>query len=110
MAKSLDFNLLKKRYLTVKLADEEQTVLMIGTPTKSVLDSFIALRDTISDETVGDEAIEELYDICAKIMSRNKAGKVITREKLEDVFDFEDVIIFIRAYTDFINEVSNSKN
>ncbi len=110
MAKSLDFNLLKKRYLTVKLADEEQTVLMISTPTKSVLDSFIALRDTISDETVGDEAIEELYDICAKIMSRNKAGKVITREKLEDVFDFEDVIIFIRAYTDFINEVSNSKN
>lgn len=110
MAKSLDFNLLKKRYLTVKLADEEQTVLMISTPTKSVLDSFIALRDTISDETVGDEAIEELYDICAKIMSRNKTGKVITREKLEDVFDFEDVIIFIRAYTDFINEVSNSKN
>lgn len=108
MSKTLDFNKLKKKYMTVTLLDG--TVLMITTPTKSVLDSFLTMRDTLSDDNMSDDAIDELYEICAKIMSRNKAGVVITKERVQDIFDFEDIIIFIRAYTEFIHEVSNAKN
>lgn len=110
MAKSLDFNALKKQYLTVTLPDENRTKLLITTPTKKVLDSFISIKDSLSDEAMQEEAVNELYEIVAKIMSHNKAGIKITRERIDDMFDFEDVIIFIRAYTDFIGEVTSSKN
>lgn len=110
MAKTLDFNRLKKRYITVNLPDENNTTLMIGSPTKAVLDSFLNLKDALTAESMGDEAIDELYHICARIMSRNKAGIVITQEQLEELFDFEDILFFIREYTEFISELSNSKN
>lgn len=108
MSKSLDFTKLKKQYMTVTLADN--TVLMIGTPTKAVLDEFLGLKDSLTAEGVGDEAIDELYAICAKIMSHNKTGVKIGVERVHELFDFEDIIIFIRAYSEFISEVSNAKN
>lgn len=110
MSKSLDFNKLKKQYLTVTLADEDKTVLMISTPTKNILDDFLAMTESLKDENIGEEAIDELYNIVAKILSRNKGGIEITPNKVKNTMDFEDVIIFIRAYTDFISEVSGSKN
>lgn len=109
MARSLDFNSMKKKYLTVTLADEANTVLMVGTPTKAVLDRLLSMKDSLGDELT-DDAIEELFDICARIMSRNKTGRVITKETVEELFDFEDIIVFIRAYTEFISEVSSAKN
>lgn len=110
MAKTLDFNSLKKRYLTVKLADEKNTVLMIGTPTKAVLDSFLGMKDSLSADNLDDEAIEELYDIVARVMSHNKTGVRFSKEDVASMFDFEDILVFIRAYTDFIGEVASSKN
>ena len=110
MSKTLNFNNLKKRYLTVTLPDEAQSVLMIGTPTKAIFDELLNMKDALEGESVTDDAINDLYEICAKIMSRNKTGRVITMETVQNLFDFEDIIIFVRAYTEFINEVSNSKN
>ena len=110
MAKSLDFNALKKQYFPVTLNDENKTKLLITTPTKKVLDDFIAMKDYLDGENVGDEAINELYEIVARIMSHNKGGVKVSKEKVEELLDFEDVIVFIRAYTDFIAEVTNSKN
>ena len=110
MAKTLDFTALKKQDLTVKLPDEKKTTLLIYTPTKAILDSFLSLKDNLSDATIGDEAIEELYEIVAKIMSCNKGGVKVAKEEIEELFDFEDVIVFIKAYTDFISEVTSSKN
>lgn len=110
MAKALDFNTLKKQYLTVTLADENKTKLMITTPTKKVLDSFVSIKDSLDLEEMGETAIDELYGIVALVMSHNKTGVKITKEKIEEIMDFEDVIVFIQAYTDFISEVTNSKN
>lgn len=110
MAKTLDFNSLKKRYLTVKLADEKNTVLMIGTPTKAVLNSFLSMKDNLTADNLGDEAVDELYDIVTRVMNYNKGGIKITKEKVEDMFDYEDLLVFINAYSDFIGEVASSKN
>lgn len=110
MSKTLNFNNLKKRYLTVTLPDEDQSVLMIGTPTKTIFDELLNMKDALEGASVTDDAINDLYEICAKIMSRNKTGRVITMETVQDLFDFEDIIIFVRAYTEFINEVSSAKN
>jgi hypothetical protein len=113
MAKSLNFNNLKKQYLSVTLADEKNTTLLIGTPTKKLMDDLTLLQsnlEAIEEDSGNTESFDELYTVCAKIMSRNKAGVIITKEKLEDIFDFEDVVIFFNAYMEFISEVTGSKN
>ena len=112
MAKPLNFNSLKKKYLTVTLPNDNRTVLMIGTPTKAILDEFLSLQDSIEDLSgnMQGETLDLFYDICSKIMSRNKAGIDISREFVSEIFDFEDVIVFIQAYTEFIQEISNAKN
>ena len=109
MAKPLDFNKIKKRYFTVTLADENNTTLMISTPTKEVMDEFISMKDYLEGNT-GEDVIDALYELCAKIMSRNKGGIKVTKEALESMLDFDDIVIFIKAYTDFISELTNSKN
>jgi hypothetical protein len=86
---------------------------MIGTPTKSVLDKLDELQTILTSVAEGEaenNVINDLYDTCAKVMSRNKAGITITGEYLADVLDYEDIIIFFNSYMSFIDEVIGSKN
>ena len=111
--KSLNFNNVKKTYLTVTLADENNTTIMIGTPTKAIMDDLVLLQsglETISEDNANVDATDELYSACAKVMSRNKGGIKISKEFLEEIFDFEDIMIFFNAYMDFITEVTSGKN
>lgn len=110
MAKTLDFNALKKKYLTVKLADENNTVLMIKTPTKRILDRFTAMKNTTTESMMDEDAVDVLYDLIADILSHNKGGVIVSREDIENAMDYEDIVVFIRTYMEFINEVINSKN
>ena len=110
MAKALNFNKIKKNYFTVTLADEKETTLMICTPTKAIMDEFISMKDSLNAENMGDDAIDALYELCTKIMNRNKGGIKIAKKDIEEMFDFMDIIVFIQGYTEFINELTNSKN
>lgn len=113
MAKALNFNKIKKNYLPVTFADENETTILVGTPTKAIMDDLTLLQaslDEISEDGADAVGTSELYEACAKIMSRNKTGAKITPEFLESVFDFEDIVIFFHAYTEFIGEVINQKN
>lgn len=113
MAKTLDFNKVQKKYLCVVLADEKNTTLMIGTPTKAIMDDLLVLKasfDTLAEDETNVEATDDLYNACAKVMSRNKAGITITKEKLENLFDFEDIMIFFESYMGFIDEITTVKN
>ena len=113
MANVLNFNNLKKRYLTVTLPDDNHTTLMIGTPTKSIMDELILMQEgisTIGDDRTGSDTINDLYNACAKVMSRNKCGVKITGEYLAELLDVEDIMLFFKSYMDFMSELSNSKN
>lgn len=113
MAKSLNFNNVKKQYLTVTLADENNTTLMIGTPKKGVMTELLLLSDSLESIQEGDdnsETMDNLYSACAKIMSCNKGGVQVTKEMLEDNFDLEDILIFFNAYMGFVDEIAKSKN
>lgn len=111
MGKTLDFTKQKKEYLTVKLNDENNTVLLIGTPTKVILDEFIAINELVSEDGGADsEAVNDLYRVCAKVMSFNKGGIKITPEFLAPFFDLEDVFIFFNAYSEFMASVTSAKN
>ena len=112
MSKTLNFNNVSKRYLTVTFADENKTTIMVGTPTKRLLEELVNLESSITITNTEDDfgALDELYGVCAKLMNRNKGGVTITREFLEENFDYEDILIFLRGYMSFITEISNSKN
>ena len=113
MSKPLNFNDVKKKYLTVTLADEKKTTLMIGTPTKAIMDDLLLLQsslETLSEDETNQEATDDLFNACAKVMNRNKGGIEITKEFIENLFDFEDIMIFFNAYMDFIAEVTGGKN
>ena len=42
--KSLNFNNVKNTYLKVTLADDNNTTIMIGTPTKAIMDDLVLLQ------------------------------------------------------------------
>ena len=113
MAKSLNFNNIKKQFFNVTLPDEKNTILMIGTPTKAIMDDLTLIQKSmlsVNDTESSIDVTDDLYNACAKVMSRNKAGTKITGEFLAEIFDFEDVILFFNAYMAFIDEVIASKN
>jgi hypothetical protein len=109
MAKSLNFNKIPKQYLTVTFADEKATTIFVCMPTKSLLRELTELTGDLTAEANID-ATDELYDVCAKVMSRNKTGAKITKEFLEDIFDFEDILIFLKEYMSFVGGVASLKN
>ena len=108
MVKALNYGKVKKTYFPVTFPDEKTTIL-VGTPTKAIMDDLKLLEDRV-DENEESEDSGELYAACAKIMSRNKTGTKITREYLESVFDFEDIVIFFNHYKEFLSEVLAAKN
>lgn len=108
--KALNFAKVKKTYLPITFDDDKGTTILVGMPTKAIMEELSQLQENI--DAVGDDEnnVDDLYAACAKIMSRNKTGYVVTEEYLAEVFDIEDVKIFFRAYMDYIGEVINSKN
>lgn len=111
--KPLNFNKVKKTYLTVTFSDEDNTTIMIGTPTKAIMDDLLELQDelnNINEDETDLDSTDNLYSACAKVMSRNKGGIKISKEFLEEIFDFEDITIFFDTYMKFIDEVTNGTN
>lgn len=110
MAQVLDFNKVKKSYLTIILPDEEQTKLSLMTPTKKLLNELSEMLPEETGEMPSEEDLESLFELTARLMSRNKTGKQITAEQLSDCLDFEDLVAFFNAYTEFVSNIANSKN
>ena len=110
MAKTLDFNKAKKDHFTVVLNDDNHTRLQIMTPTKRQLEELALLLPEDTSEDPSDEDLKDLYEFVAQLMSRNRQRYTITGAMLEEILDYEDIIIFLDAYSDFIAELSSSKN
>ena len=108
--KPLNFNTLKKKTMTVILPDENKTTLLLKGPTKELVDEFTSIQNFMDEDSANVEAISELYAICAKILSRNKNGIEITQAEVSSMFDFEDILLLLKSYTEFIREITNSKN
>ena len=111
MAQILDFNKVKKQYLTIVLPDEKQTKLTLLTPTKKLLTLLSTmLPDDSGDDVPTEEELAALYELSAQLLSRNKTGHKVTADELAELLDFEDLIAFFNAYTAFIESIANTKN
>lgn len=110
MANVLNFNTTKKQYMTVILPDEKNTTLMVCMPSKALFEELTSIKDTLNAADNSDQILGDLYDLVARLISRNKGGIQVTKEYLESCLDFEDIITFIKSYVTFINSVKSSKN
>lgn len=113
MTKALNFNTIKKNFLPVTLADENKTTLLVGTPTKAMIEDLTVLQDSltnVNDDINDSESLNLMYEVIAKVMSRNKTGTKITADFLAEIMDIEDIMIFFSVYMDFVNELSGQKN
>lgn len=109
---TLDFRKQKKNYLKVTLNDEAETNLSIMQPTKDLFGKMVAMSDEVGRMDGADlDALDEVYSVCAELMSRNREGIVVGKGNLEDILDFEDVVTFLKAYGAFVaGIVGSAKN
>lgn len=116
MAKTLDFTKRKKEFLTVKLKDDDKTVLAVNMPKKYVYECLLECVDIFEqiDQTNDTETITNgmnaLYEACALALSNNKSQKTFTADEVAEFFDFEDLVVFFTAYLNFVNESAEVKN
>jgi hypothetical protein len=103
MAKSFDFNKVRPKTMNVTLSDKEKTTLILLTPNKRLMDEVEAFRDGFADAEE-EEVTDALYELTAKLMSRNKQGIEITSDLLKELYPEEDYILaFLGAYNEFIS-------
>lgn len=99
----LNFNNIKKTTFDITLPNEEQTKIRLLTPTKTVIAQMQKATSASADES-------DMFEITAKVMSRNKEKINITTKMLEDCLDIEDVMIFFDSYLAYIEEMTQQKN
>lgn len=114
MAKTLDFNTLKRPGLPLVLKDADKTRITVTTPTEGLVEELQAAAPELSRiyETRDAESIHAVYDLAARVISNNLSGLKVTVDELRGKYglDIYDLLFFFQAYTDFISSISDAKN
>ena len=113
MAKTLDFNALKKPTLPLVMQDEQRTKILVSTPTQGLVEQLEAAGPEFAMLDGGDvEGIKAAYDLAARLMSCNLSSIQVTAEDLRDKYKLNlyDLMLFFRAYNDFLAEIESAKN
>jgi len=114
MADVLDFSKHRPPTLPVVFNDKAQTSISVTPPSVDLVEELIANADTLQQLLLQDDdsAVEQLYDLAARLMSCNRNLKKITPESLRKTYKIEeaDLAEFFTAYTDYLHELKNAKN
>lgn len=114
MAKVLDLNTIYGPTMELTLCDKDRTTLTLTTPTEGLVDELKALTpDQLRRMEKGDkEAVESIYDLAARIISRNRDGVKVTSKTLRGRYAMTlwHLLAFFEGYLEFINEASAAKN
>ena len=118
MAK-LNFNAINRPTLELIMQDKAQTVITVTTPSEKLVEE---LQETLPElqnilGAGGEESTEAAYDLAARLMSYNKEGLTVTVEDLQTKYwpvnkmeNLVNMLVFIKAYAEFIEEINNAKN
>ncbi len=105
----LDFTKSVKQHFPVNMIDNQ--TIRVRMPTKRVFAALIELQDKLTKLVTLNSNIsaqlDEIYGLCATILSNNLDQKEISSDYLSDLLDLEDLRIFYKAYADFVNSVLN---
>ena len=114
MAKTLDFNSMKRPSLRLVMQDEAKTTIDVSTPTEGLVEELTTAMPELDAVLQSGDAsmVQAIYDLAARLISCNRSFRQVTAEELRYKYhlNLEDLVIFYSAYLDFIDEVTNSKN
>ena len=103
---TLDFRKQRKACLKVTLSDKAETRLSLLQPTKSLFQKMASMSEEVGSIDYADlDALDEVYGVCAELMSRNREGIEVTAEQLAETLDFEDIVVFLQSYGEFVASV-----
>ena len=98
---------------------DEIGLLHILTPTKGLFEELMrvipatqGLAGAQIDAETAASALNDIYRVCAHIISRNTERKAVSPEDVERLLMISDIIVFIEAYVSFITDTTktNEKN
>lgn len=104
---SLNFKNRKKQYFNVVLPDDTKLSVML--PTKAMMENLWDLQKEMKTDPSA-VSIDDMYEMCARFLSRNKEEIEITTEQLTELLEFEDIVTFIREFSQFMNNIFSAKN
>jgi hypothetical protein len=114
MAKTLDFNSVKRPVLQLVMLDDDKTHINVSTPTEGLIEELQRTAPELAEVMrKGDaDGIGEIYELAAKLINCNRSFIKVTAEDLRSKYrmDLEVLIIFFNAYLDFITEITDAKN
>lgn len=114
MARELNFNSLERPHLKLTMRDADHTVLRVTTPTEELVEKLTACAGELHEvlEKKDADATRAAWDLLADLLSYNMEGIKVTAADLYGKFGLylEDAIVLMKAYLDFITELTNEKN
>jgi hypothetical protein len=114
MARELNFNSLERPHLKLTMRDAAHTVLRVTTPTEELVEKLTACAKELHEvlEKKDADATRAAWDLLADLLSYNMEGIKVTAGDLRGKYGLflEDAIVLMKAYLDFITELTNAKN
>lgn len=104
----LDLSVYKTRYYPVKL--DENLIINVEPPKRKQLKKVVTLTKGISNETLSEEDIDNLYEAVEIAINKNKENKSFTAEELEDYFNLSSLVAFFDGYYRWVVENVSQKN
>ena len=103
-----DMTNLITRYFKIKLKDGKE--LELEPPKLKVLRKISKLSKSINNDELSEDDIANLSEANSLSLSKNKQGRNISVEYVEDNFDIDEMYDFLINYYNWVGEIQNSKN
>lgn len=103
-----DMTNLITRYFKIKLKDGKE--LELEPPKLKVLRKISKLSKSINNDELSEDDIANLSEAISLSLSKNKQGRNISVEYVEDNFDIDEMYDFLINYYNWVGEIQNSKN
>lgn len=114
MARSLNFRSFEQPTLPICMNDAEGTMITVTAPSVELVERLEANQHTILAAFRGSEqeAIEELWNFAASLISCNREGVQVTAADLKGRYalSYQMLFAFYTAYGEFIDEIKAAKN
>lgn len=102
-----DMTKLKKRYFDLKLTNGQ--IIKVEPPRIKVLKKIMSLSK-IDEENIGMEEFNDLVEAASLAFSKNKQNVKLSVAYFDENFDIDSLQDLLKAYFEWIDRVSDSKN
>lgn len=104
MANSFDFNKIQRKYFNVTLKNGK--TLMVAMPRKA---TFEKMSEATNIDKDSPNAYDEICGVMVEILNNNKQGYKVNFNEVKK-YDLEEIMAFMNAYSDFVQQLATEKN